>query len=437
MTRRAAVGWLFALALAIRLAAALGLVALDRYDGDVNYRRTAERVVAGEGYFIETRELFDGLDPERTGVIDRFRSSRAPLYPLLLAAVIWMFGSGILPMLLLHASVAALVPPLVYLIGRRLFDRRTATIGALIVTVYPYSVMHDVRPFETGLFEALLAALVLLLFRLTERHDRTTAAATGLVLGATILVKSFFIAFPAVIAVWLVLVSRAAPRAAVRSLGIVAVTSALVLAPWIARNYRIHGALVPTTTYGGWVFYLGNNAWTTDLNAEGLELDGYGSARLNESGTDLAGLSEVQVDRYFLDRGRAFILADPGAAVARSLGKAIILWSPRLHPRGSQGAAVHAASYGLLLLLALAGLVVSRPTAARAWLLYGLAAYVTLIYSVFTSMSRYRKPLDAYLALFAAAAIVWTIDRVRGGADGTPAVRPQAGSAPAASPSDS
>lgn len=404
---------ILAVALAgVALALRLALVGSGPYEGEAQYRLIARGIVEGRGFFTESIE---GLDPERTGVLARFRSFRPPLYPLVLAALQALFGTGDLPVLLFQSVVSALVPALVFLIGYRLFDSRVALLAGLTSAVYPYSLYHDVRPFETPVFEVLLGGLVLLLLKLAARPRLGTALAAGALVGLAIATRSFLLPFPALIALWLLVGPRLPVRQVAAYTVAIVLVAGLVLTPWIVRNYRIHGAFVPATTYGGWNFYLGNNQFALAAAREGEEVDGRLVGHLNDARVNLAGLTEVELDRWFYRRGGEFVLANPGEALVLFGLKAWNLWTPSLNPPNPRRLINlgHALSYGPILLLGVVGIAASLREPRRYALLYGLFLYFTVAYSVYLTLSRYRKPLDPYLALFAASAALRGLDYVR------------------------
>ncbi len=396
---------LFLVAVSLRLAMGAALIATGRYEGESQHRLIAQGLVEGRGFVTASIE---GLDPRRTGILLELRSFRPPLYPLLLAGVYLVLGRSDLPVLILQAVTSALVPPLIFAVGLHLFTRGVALVAALATAAYPYSIYHDVRPFETPLFEVSLAMVVLSLLRLATHPDVRGAILAGLLLGLATATRSFFLAFPIVVGCWLPLGPRVPLRRSAALVGILVLAAGVVLAPWTARNYRIHRAFVPTTTYGGWNLYLGNNEWALEAARRGEEVDRRVAQELNAAGVDLAGLTEVELDRWFYRRAVEYALGSPGEALVLLGYKTWNLWSPILNPPSHRGLlnVVHALSYGPVLLLGLAGMAGSLRQSRRHALLYGLFAYFTLTYSAYLTMSRYRKPLDPYLMLFAASFVL-------------------------------
>jgi mannosyltransferase len=84
------------------------------------------------------------------------REPNPPLYHLMLAAWMRLFGSGEAAVRLLSVFAGLLYLPAVYLLGRRLFSRRVALAATLLATVSPFLVWYSQ---ETRMY-ALVATLV-------------------------------------------------------------------------------------------------------------------------------------------------------------------------------------------------------------------------------------------------------------------------------------
>jgi len=96
-----------------------------------------------------------------------------------------------------------------------------------------------------------------------------------------------------VLAVALVLVwgcqALSGQRRAAVHLGVFVVTLFLVLLPWMARNYRLMGVFLPTTTAGPYNVFIGWNPWMLDM---------YEARSLEEYGVALRGLHVRRDELY-------------------------------------------------------------------------------------------------------------------------------------------
>lgn len=187
---------------------------------------------------------------------------RSPGFVLVLAAIFALFGKSLLAVQVVQYFMSAAVAAMVYLIARRLSSvRRVALVAAGIFLFNPVSMMSDTRGGEdTTLTFCLTLALWLLLRALDSKRPRDFAL-TGLALGYTMLVKAsvalifpaifLFLAWPCTTRVRLILL---------RNFAIIGVLAALVMAPWVVRNYEISGKFEPTMTIAGLALFQGEEA---------------------------------------------------------------------------------------------------------------------------------------------------------------------------------
>ena len=94
--------------------------------------------------------------------------STQPLYAGFLIPIYWAFGRSWLAVGILQTAVAAATALLVYTIGSR-FAPRAAALVAVIATLNPYLIWHDVHVNREILDQAVLAALVLAILVAVER----------------------------------------------------------------------------------------------------------------------------------------------------------------------------------------------------------------------------------------------------------------------------
>lgn len=85
-----------------------------------------------------------------------------PLYAWFLAGLYWPLERSWVVVGLAQTAVAVATALVVLLIGRRLSSVRTGVIAALVATLHPYLVWHDVHVNREILDQLLAAALVLL-----------------------------------------------------------------------------------------------------------------------------------------------------------------------------------------------------------------------------------------------------------------------------------
>jgi 4-amino-4-deoxy-L-arabinose transferase-like glycosyltransferase len=215
-----------AVAAAVRL---LYLVSLGDYvpiSDAHQYHDLAHNISEGHGLAM----TFPSLDLHPTAF-------RPPLYPYVLAVTLSVFGFEALPGQLLNLALGLVVVVLTYTLGRRLGGDRVGVVAALAVALYPPLVANDVVLLTEPLSLVLLLAAVL---ALTARRWAWTGVLTGLLV-LTRPSAQFLVVVFAAWALW-----RLGWR---RAVGLLAVT-AMVVAPWIVRNWVQLDAPVYVTSNG-------------------------------------------------------------------------------------------------------------------------------------------------------------------------------------------
>jgi 4-amino-4-deoxy-L-arabinose transferase-like glycosyltransferase len=352
-----------------------------------------------------------------------------PLYGFFLVPLYWIFGRHWLVVGLAQTAVAAATALLVYAIGRRVLPRRGAVAAAVISTLDPYLVWHDVHVNREIVDQVVAAALVLLTLVAVERRSTRWGAAAGLVAGIAILGNTRLALLPLVLAAYLLW--RLGRRALVPAAALV-VAAGLAVAPWVVRNRVEVGCFALTTDARA--LWKANNEQTYGLLASGRWID---DVRDLPAGQRPFPNPEEERDLY-RGTGRK-VHADECAAMdvyqrrvrdfwrdhpeekAKLMGQAVRMeWDPRptrTTGRSGKGSGLDTARdwaepvyASLLFALALVGLVlVPRPFALLA---LGLLAYQTLAAMVFVGATRYRVSWDFVVAVLAGATVAWALERV-------------------------
>jgi 4-amino-4-deoxy-L-arabinose transferase-like glycosyltransferase len=353
-----------------------------------------------------------------------------PLYGWFLAGIYWPFGHSWLAVGLVQTLVGVLTALVVLEIGMRLYSTGVGVVAALIATLHPYVVWHDVHLNREVLDGLVLAVLVLLVVLTWEDLSLRAAAATGIVAGVAILGNARLLLLPVALAVFLSWRLRPSGRGLLTTLAVVLAAAATVT-PWVVRNKIEVGCFAITTDTRA--LWKANNLNTYDVLKRGNWIDDVpelpGAPRWPELAADLTeaypNRPPVEVDecaqmRLYRDEVVDFWQEHPGEK-AKLAGQAVrMLWAPRSTIESDEGGSgltadvrdpVEPAFMIALYVLAVVGFfLVPRYFAALALL---LLAYNTLAAMVFAGAVRYRAPWDFLLALLAAFALVRAWERLR------------------------
>lgn len=358
---------LFVVACCLRLAyAALDIPVPPQDTRD--YDELALNVLNGEGYV--SHENWHGFP---------MRSWRPPTYPLFLAAVYGTWGYSHAAVQVAQALLGAASVLLLFFVVRRL-HAAAAWPAALVAAIYEplVSICSEIMSECLFIFLLLLALWALG----DERRRWQMLVLGGAAVGLAALARPVgLLVLPALFITALCQDGRAGWRRVLwASLATVA-----VIAPWTARNYAVHGALVPISTHGGFIVARSNAlepAWRQER--------GWGIAREVFE----AMPTEVERDRFWWRQGRQFIAAHP-LVYARLVFERLLRFFYFFRPS-------YNFAFALVLPFALAGLW--RYGRRRPFLLHSsLIALSTLVFcTVLYGSTRFRLPLEPLFIAFAA-----------------------------------
>ena len=349
-----------------------------------------------------------------------------PLYGFFLVPLYWLFGRHWIVVGLAQTGLALATALLVYAIGARVVSRRVGIVAALISTLNPYLVWHDVHVNREIVDQVVAAAFVLAIVIAVERRSTRWAALAGALTGIAILGNSRLVLLPLALAAYVVW--RLGFRAWVAGVVLVA-AAAVAVAPWAIRNRVELGCTTITTDARA--LWKANNLQTYHVLASGHWIDEVkdppGHPFPNpEEARDLyretgqkRHVTECANMRYYQHRVRTFWRKHPGAKAKLMVQAIRMEWDPRTTKTASRpgkGSRIDAARdwveplyAGVLFTLGLVGLLrVPRWFAA---LVLVLLAYETFAAMVFVGATRYRVAWDFLIALLAGTALVWLWDR--------------------------
>jgi hypothetical protein len=348
-----------------------------------------------------------------------------PLYGWFLAGIYLPFGRSWLAVGIAQVVVAVATALVVFEIGARLRSVGIGLVAALITTLHPYVVWHDVHLNRELLDGLALAALALAALAAYERRSLPLAATTGAVAGLAILGNARLVLLPVALAVyvaWRTPVGHALTAAA-----LVIGVAALVVAPWVVRNKVQVGCYAITTDARA--LWKANNENTRAVLDRGGWIDDVpelpGAPPWPELAADLTlagkptSVDECAQMRLYRDEVVDFWREHPGEKALLAVQATRMLWSPVPRESDESGSGVarlarrtlEPAFVVALYVLALVGVFVAPPH------FVGLAAlmlaYNTLAAMAFAGTARYRAPWDFLLALLASFALAWAWERVR------------------------
>ena len=355
---------------------------------------------------------------------------QAPLYPYVLGVLYKLFGHDLLIVRIVQAAIGSASCALLALTGERLFSRRVGLIAGLALALYAPAILFDAL-LQKSVLDMFFVCLGLWLISLVVNGfaARRSWFALGLAMGGLALTRENALSLIAVIVVFAVVQkgsevfgrvqNHSEPFRTAQNLVGFLVGLAVVLLPVAIRNYSVGGGFYLTTSQFGSNLYIGNHA-----GADGT----YSSIRFGrgapeferQDATEVAEqavghpLTPSEVSTYWTDRAIGFMTSRPGEWLALTGRKILLLvnrsemldtesqesyaeWSWPLRVLGWIG------HFGVLVPLAVLGVIVTWPERRRLWILYAMALAYAASVVMFYVFARYRYPLVPLLILFAAA----------------------------------
>ena len=369
---------------------------------------------------------------------------QAPLYPYFLGVLYSIAGRDLFFVRVVQAIIGSLACVLLGLAGARLFSKRVGVIAGLGLALYAPAVFFDAL-LQKSVLDVFFVCLVICLLGVLIRPQRGQRVQPGksqgvtepqrlpwlwlgLAMGGLVLTRENAIVFTGVTLLW-VLARRPLPGAAaalpgrkrLATAGVFLIGLTIVLLPVAVRNSVVGGGFYLTTAQFGPNFYIGNNA-----RADGTYMPlrfGRGSPEYErQDATELAEeatgrqLSPADVSRYWTAQAWTFIRSEPVAWLKLLGRKSALLWN-RTEMLDTESQDSHAewstvvrlagrvGHFGVLVPLALLGVMVTWPLRDRLWVVYGISIAYAASVLMFYVFARYRYPLVPFLILFAAAGL--------------------------------
>jgi tetratricopeptide (TPR) repeat protein len=357
---------------------------------------------------------------------------RAPLYPYLLGAVYFIFGDGPWAPRILQILLGSLSALLTFFIALRVFNLKTARVAGVIVAMAGTLIFYDGQLLIPTLAIWLDLFGVYLLLEGLDRKQWWWYALSGLITGLSAIARPTILLF-AVVAVFWLLLRR---QKLLKSVAIYILALIIPMIPVTIYNWAVSGQFVPIATYGGLNFYIGNNLTSDGATAKipGARQDWWGMMEDSEKIADEESgekLNEFEQSSFWLNKTFDEIIDNPGHFIGLLGRKFLLLINGQelsnnfdLYFFAHQTTILrllmwHALVYfpwGLVMPLAVCGLVLAPLWKRNILLLFLFICSYVLAVVLFFVTARYRLPLFPILAIFAGYALTqcWSVLRRKG-----------------------
>lgn len=382
-------------------------------------------VTSSETYDDIARSLLEGRGFSTSA--DRANPTvvSGPAWPAVLAVMLGL-RADLQGMVVLLALLSALTAVFLYRIARRLWDRKTAWVAALLFAVCPLLVHTSVLLIPANLSVLLATAMVDGVLCLRERPGWFRAAGLGILGAALALTHEIHLpVLPVLLGVGSIRLPPAARRRHGAAAGLALVVMALAVAPWTVRNARVTGRFVPVQVYAGAHYWLGEawtrTPWTADAGTlAAAEQQAFAAALGHPRAAEPSGArAEAAEDRALLAAAWKDAGARPGHLLGKAVSNSLGLWFRTNNPSQSRVLLLFQAPMLILCVLGLGALFLRRRVGPELAVILALPALVVLLRAPLLGRARYGVLAEPMLLLPAAWCLAsiarWAIRWVRGG----------------------
>lgn len=353
------------------------------------------------------------------GYVTSAHLSRQPLFPMLLAPVMWISGGAFDVVARVLLSVLAGVNcVLIYLLARRVAGPLAGKVAGVAACLFPSLLLHAALLLTETPAVTLFTGTLLLLHRHVGDGRARSGVAAGILLGLSILMRAAFQFFLPFLAVALVVSRWGRWRDAAVSLACVLVPACAVCSVWIGRNLAVMGRFVPIADNGGEGLYGGNNPAVLD----GPNCGTWDQEACLALAPEGPGVDRQERDRTLRDEALKFLSSTaverPADLARLGLCKLQRAWFPSIRPGEGAARLLFHLSFWCVSVWGLAGIGM----ALRRWRGYLLPLAVIAGHTaqtlVFFGDTHYRVPYEPVVLSFAGLAVARGYGWMRRGNDG-------------------
>lgn len=321
-----------------------------------------------------------------------------PVYPFFLAGIFKLFGyefTGFQVARIIQAVLSSITIILVFLTGKRLFNKTVALISAFMVSFYIPNIITAGYFLTETLFTTLLMLLLFLSLKFSDTQKIYEFFILGIIWGVAALCRPTIALYPVLLFLYLFIYKKLKITRAIK-LGIpMAVAFVLVMSPWWIRNYREYGMFIPLAASSGNPMLQGTyiNYEQTPENIVYYEL-GKNSLETNQIEIEVAKKRMIEGFKKDFWRYLKWYTIDK----TRYFWNYPFYWREFLGIKSSFVMLTH-----YILLLGFPGIIMLfRKGFSKYFLPVALMAYFNIVHCYYMAFDRYAFPLLPVLSLFSA-----------------------------------
>jgi tetratricopeptide (TPR) repeat protein len=365
---------------------------------------------------------------------------RAPFYAYFLAAVYKIFGHNyVIPRVFQHL-VGSFSCVLVYLLAKKLFNRKVAIVSGLIAASYGMLWYFEDELLLDSFLVFFDLLLILSLLRARNHPQLSQWFVSGIILGISAITRPNILFFIPFVWLWIFLVFKKDRqfKRIVTFWGSFLVGIILIVSPITLRNLLAGGDLVMIASQGGINFYIGNNKNSDGMSAIFYKQDWqYRDFQQMAEKEANRVLKPSEISNFYYRKGIDFLLKSPSAASQLLVKKLYLFWT-RFEISDNQDIyffrryswLIRTLPLGFWFIgpLGLGGMILSLFTLGRSVksssdqmrdqnnkvslpILFVFSYMITVV--MFFVTARFRLPVLSFLIIFSGFALVWFVERLR------------------------
>ncbi len=389
---------LTAVGLGVRLWYALQVAPGEIQPGDpLLYHTLADALAHGHGYNLE--QIYQRSHPT---------ASHPPLYPLYLAVFVKFGLTTFSAQRAISCLLGTACVILLGLLGRRVAGERAGLLAAGLGAIYPQLFMVDGTLIAESLYAPLVVLVLLLAYRWIDRPAPVQAALLGAAIGLATLTRSDGIFLAVLLVPPLVLWRGGGQRVTLLAVSVLA--TALVLSPWLIRNW-VQFERFPLLSTNGALTQLATNCDETYYG----DRVGFVAHQCALRSSCLKIEAEVPQSECLLREARGYLRDHLGrlpVVVAARIARLWNVYAPRndlnyglLWARQRTTAKLGMAMYALLVPLAVLGVVLLRRRRRPVFPLVAMFLLAMIVAVIAFGFSRYRLSAEPALVVLAAVGV--------------------------------
>jgi tetratricopeptide (TPR) repeat protein len=364
---------------------------------------------------------------------------RAPLYPYFLGTLYALFGESFYIPRLIQIIIGSLSCMLIFLLGKKLFNRTTGIIASVVACFYAPLIYFDAELLIPVLIVFLDLTLILLLLSAEVRPKKRWWFVAGIVLGLSAIARPNVLIFLPFVLLWICIRfwerarNRIIPSSLFFGLGCI-----LIISPATLRNWAVGDDFVLISSQGGINFFIGNNYESDGKTATAapgsLPYDGYEdniwitSVKLAERSLGRKA-KPSEISNFWFGQGFDFTQTHP-LKYLQLLGKKLYYFWNSYEIESNKNIYFFSRwssllrlllwdwflrfPFGIISPLAILGILLNARNWRKYFLLYAFIFSYMLSVIFFFVNSRFRLPVVPFLLIFASYSICWLADKIRG-----------------------